>query len=95
MNNFPSSPFSPLPSSSSTHHDPSVSLLLSALSWLTSRKPHDLAVRSAIARHLYLLVRHPASDGTDIEAGFSMVNQAGLDACLLLSRVKGGAARMH
>lgn len=95
MNNFTSPPFSPFPSSSSSRHEPSVSLLLSVLSWLASRQPHDLAIRSAIAHHLYLLVRHPASDGTDIEAGFSMVNRAGLDACRLLSRIKGGTVRMH
>lgn len=75
----------------------SVSLLLSALSWLTSRpsQAHDAAARSAIAHHLYLLVRHPASDGTDIEAAFAMVNMAGLDACRLLSRFEGRAIRTH
>lgn len=92
MNNFTCPPFSPSPPS---RHEPSVSLLLSVLSWLTSRQPHDAAVRAAIAHHLYLLVRHPASDGGDIEAGFSMVNMAGLDACRLLSRFGGRTTRMH
>jgi hypothetical protein len=76
---------------------PSVSLLLAALSWLTSRRgrPLDPAMRSAIAHHLYLLVMHPASDSFDIQAALYMAGRAGIDAGGLVARFSGIQARLH
>ncbi|KIO48219.1 hypothetical protein [Nitrosospira sp. NpAV] len=76
---------------------PSVSLLLAALSWLTSRRqrPPDPAMQSAIAHHLHLLVMHPASDSFDIQAAIYMAGRAGMDAGGLVARFSGIPASLH
>jgi hypothetical protein len=75
----------------------SVRLLLAALSWLTTRRrqPLDSITRSAIARHLHMLVLHPASDSFDIQAALYMAGRAGMDAEGLLARFAGIAASLH
>ena len=76
---------------------PSVSLLLAALSWLTARRrrPPDRATQSAIAHHLHLLVLHPASDSFDIQAALYMAGRAGIDADGLVARFSGIPASLH
>lgn len=82
--------------STDPHDEPSVKLLLSALSWLTARRRlhPDAATRSAIAHHLRLLVMHPASDTFDIQAALYMAGRAGMDADGLLAGF-AGAAKCH
>ncbi|WP_151898900.1 hypothetical protein [Nitrosospira lacus] len=76
---------------------PSVSLLLAALSWLTSRRrrPLDPATRFAIAHHFHLLVLHPASDSFDIQAALYMAGRMGIDADGLVARFSGTPANLH
>ena len=99
-----------MPNRDTKNDGPPVRLLLAVLSWLTTRsgpiagRPNtpntgrataDQATRLAIAHHFHLLVRHPASDSIDIQAGIYMADRAGMDAADLLARFPRITARLH
>jgi hypothetical protein len=83
--------------SNDQYDNPSVRLLLALLSWLTARRrrPLDPTTQSAIARHLHMLVLHPASDSFDIPAALYMAGRTGMDTEGLLARFGGIAASLH
>jgi len=75
---------------------PSVWLLLSVLSWLTTlQRIPDPAVQSAIAQHFHLLMLHPAADSIDIQAGIYMARRTGMDSAGLLARYTSITTNLH
>jgi hypothetical protein len=75
---------------------PSVRVLLAALSWLAHKPRHaDPATQLAIARHIHMLLLHPASDSFDVQAAFYMAGKAGMDADGLLARFSAVATNLH
>ena len=75
---------------------PSVWLLLSVLSWLTTlQRIPDSAVQSAIAQYFHLLMLHPAADSIDIQAGIYMARRTGMDSAGLLARYTSITTNLH